>query len=78
MSTLREMDPEIWQAIEDEKVRQRENIILIASENVVSQAVLEVTGSVMTPFSTVASIRRCPSIRVIGSTTMRAISLYLP
>src|ERR1019366_9240904 len=34
-------------------------------------------ASVMTPFSTTASTRRWPSMRVIGSTTMRAIRLQL-
>ncbi|MEO8287268.1 MAG: serine hydroxymethyltransferase [Chloroflexota bacterium] len=45
---LRESDPQIWQAIEDEKRRQREKIELIASENYVSRAVLEAQGSVLT------------------------------
>src|SRR3954470_14836862 len=45
---LREVDPQIWQTIEDEKRRQREKIELIASENFVSRAVLEAQGSVLT------------------------------
>jgi glycine hydroxymethyltransferase len=45
---LRQADPEIWQAIESEKRRQREKIELIASENYVSRAVLEAQGSVLT------------------------------
>src|SRR6266568_665724 len=45
---LREVDPQIWQAIEDEKRRQREKIELIASENYVSRAVLEAQGSMLT------------------------------
>src|SRR5256714_8613120 len=45
---LHEVDPQIWQAIEDEKRRQREKIELIASENYVSRAVLEAQGSVLT------------------------------
>src|SRR5215213_3460268 len=45
---LHEVDPQIWQAIEDEKRRQREKIELIASENFVSRAVLEAQGSVLT------------------------------
>ena len=48
MSALKETDPEIYQAIEDEKVRQASGLELIASENFVSQAVLEAMGSVMT------------------------------
>lgn len=45
---LRQQDPVIWQAIENEKRRQEEHIELIASENYVSPAVLEVAGSVLT------------------------------
>src|SRR6056297_3394189 len=35
-------------------------------------------ASVMTPFSMVASIRKCPSIRVTGSTTILFAIAYLP
>lgn len=45
---LREFDPEIWQAIENEKQRQEDHIELIASENYVSPTVLAVQGSVLT------------------------------
>ncbi|HEX8597569.1 MAG TPA: serine hydroxymethyltransferase [Chloroflexia bacterium] len=45
---LREADPDLWQAIEDEKRRQHDKIELIASENYVSRAVLEAQGSVLT------------------------------
>src|SRR5262249_46451122 len=45
---LREADPEVWAAVEGELERQRHNIELIASENFVSRAVLEATGSVLT------------------------------
>jgi glycine hydroxymethyltransferase len=41
-------DPEIAQAIADERHRQNSGLELIASENFVSQAVLEAAGSVMT------------------------------
>lgn len=41
-------DPEIAKAIDEELGRQREKIELIASENIVSQAVLEAQGSVLT------------------------------
>lgn len=41
-------DPEIFEAIQDEKKRQMRVIELIASENLVSQAVLEAMGSVLT------------------------------
>jgi glycine hydroxymethyltransferase len=45
---LHEVDPQLWQAIEDEKRRQHDKIELIASENYVSRAVLEAQGSVLT------------------------------
>ncbi|OGT63616.1 MAG: serine hydroxymethyltransferase [Gammaproteobacteria bacterium RIFCSPHIGHO2_12_FULL_45_12] len=45
---LRDFDPEIWLAIENEKKRQEEHIELIASENYVSPEVLAVQGSVLT------------------------------
>jgi glycine hydroxymethyltransferase len=45
---LRDTDPEIFSAIERELGRQRDDIELIASENIVSKAVLEAQGSIMT------------------------------
>src|SRR5260370_29563900 len=45
---LTEADPEIAAAIRGELGRQRHEIELIASENIVSRAVLEAQGSVMT------------------------------
>ncbi|MEJ5307885.1 MAG: serine hydroxymethyltransferase [candidate division WOR-3 bacterium] len=45
---LKRIDLEIYEAIENEKKRQTEKIELIASENFVSDAVLEALGSVMT------------------------------
>jgi glycine hydroxymethyltransferase len=47
-ASLAESDPEIARAIELELGRQRDEIELIASENIVSRAVLEAQGSVMT------------------------------
>ncbi|MCC7047098.1 MAG: serine hydroxymethyltransferase [Alphaproteobacteria bacterium] len=46
--TLAEADPAIQKSIRDELVRQQDGIELIASENIVSRAVLEAQGSVMT------------------------------
>lgn len=46
--TLRDSDPTIWQAIENEKQRQEDHIELIASENYVSPNVLAAQGSVLT------------------------------
>ena len=48
MSVLQQTDQEIYQAIEYELTRQQSNLELIASENIVSKAVLEVNGSIMT------------------------------
>jgi glycine hydroxymethyltransferase len=45
---LAAVDPEIARAVELELGRQRDEIELIASENIVSQAVLEAQGSIMT------------------------------
>ena len=45
---LRESDPEVFSAIDDELRRQRSSIELIASENFVSMAVLEAVGSPLT------------------------------
>ncbi len=45
---LRNVDPAVSDAIQHEKLRQEENIELIASENFVSPAVLEAQGSVLT------------------------------
>ena len=47
-AALADADPEIARAIELELGRQRDRIELIASENIVSRAVLEAQGSVMT------------------------------
>src|SRR6187399_1810841 len=47
-ATLAEADPEIADAIRRELGRQQHEIELIASENIVSRAVLEAQGSVMT------------------------------
>ncbi|MEP6830139.1 MAG: serine hydroxymethyltransferase [Rhizomicrobium sp.] len=46
--SLAEADPEIAASIADELGRQRDKIELIASENIVSKAVLEAQGSVLT------------------------------
>src|SRR5579871_2872337 len=45
---LKAIDPDIANAIEHERIRQFENIELIASENFVSPAVMEAQGSVLT------------------------------
>ncbi len=46
--TIKSFDPDLWRAIELERVRQEEHIELIASENYTSPRVLEAQGSVLT------------------------------
>ncbi len=46
--SLKAVDPDVYQAIADERARQNFGLELIASENFVSHAVLEAAGSVMT------------------------------
>jgi glycine hydroxymethyltransferase len=48
LRTLAETDPEIAGAVANERKRQSEGLELIASENFVSQAILETAGSVLT------------------------------
>jgi len=48
MSTLKSQDPEVYNAIRNELERQRYYLELIASENIVSEAVLEAQGSIFT------------------------------
>lgn len=48
MAYLEKIDPEIAEIIEKEKSRQINGLELIASENLVSQAVLEAMGSILT------------------------------
>ena len=48
MSYLQKNDPEIYASVQQELARQKNNLELIASENIVSQAVLEAAGSVLT------------------------------
>jgi len=48
MENLRKQDPAVLEALGLELQRQRDNIELIASENIVSEAVLEAMGSVLT------------------------------
>ena len=47
-TTLRHVDPAVASLIEQERLRQQENLELIASENFASPAVLEAQGSVLT------------------------------
>lgn len=48
MSTLREVDPEIFEVIQNETKRQEYGLEMIPSENFASEAVLEAAGSVLT------------------------------
>ena len=48
MSDLQNVDPEVYEAIQNEIKRENNNILLIASENYASKAVLDAQGCVMT------------------------------
>src|SRR5947209_7073299 len=48
MDLLKQADPDVWQAIQNERRRQQEGLEMIASENYTSPAVLEAQGSVLT------------------------------
>jgi Glycine/serine hydroxymethyltransferase len=48
MDALNQVDPKAYEAIEHELQRQRRKLELIASENIVSRAVMEAQGSVLT------------------------------
>ena len=48
MSSLQQTDEPIWDAIQQEQVRQRDGLELIASENYTSAAVMEAAGTVLT------------------------------
>jgi glycine hydroxymethyltransferase len=48
MDILQSADPEIWQAITNEKRRQQDGLEMIASENYTSPAVMAAQGSVLT------------------------------
>ena len=47
-SSLKDSDNELYLSVKDEFTRQQNHIELIASENIVSRAVLEAQGSVLT------------------------------
>ncbi|MCF8128443.1 MAG: serine hydroxymethyltransferase [Deltaproteobacteria bacterium] len=46
--TLKEVDPEVFQAIQAELLRERQSLVMIASENYASRAVMEAQSNVMT------------------------------
>ena len=48
MSVLKEVDPDIFRSLQYELERQTNQLELIASENIVSEAVLEAQGSILT------------------------------
>ena len=48
MEQLKRVDPEVYDALRKERQRERGKIVLIASENYVSDAVLEIQGSIFT------------------------------
>ena len=48
MDVLKQTDPQVWQAIQDERQRQQQGLEMIASENYTSPAVRAAQGSVLT------------------------------
>ncbi|MFK7769738.1 MAG: serine hydroxymethyltransferase [Mariniblastus sp.] len=48
MNFLQSVDPEIWQTIQDESVRQQDGLEMIASENYTSPAIMDAVGSILT------------------------------
>ena len=48
LSAIRNSDPEVFESLELELTRQQNNIELIASENIVSEAVLAAVGTHLT------------------------------
>src|SRR6266576_6993789 len=48
MNILKTADPDVWQAIQDERRRQQQGLEMIASENYTSAAVLAAQGSELT------------------------------
>src|SRR5437588_3132615 len=48
MDVLQNADPDIWQAIQNERRRQQDGLEMIASENYTSAAVMAAQGSVLT------------------------------
>ena len=71
-------DPEIARAIQLELGRQRDGIELIASENIVSRAVLEAQGSVMTNKYAEGYPARATMAAVSGSTSPRRLRSIAP
>ena len=73
---LSETDPELAAAIQHELVRQQDGIELIASENIVSAAVLEAQGSVLTipAGATMAAASTSMSPRIWRSTERSSFS----
>ena len=61
--TIAAFDPQLWQALESERLRQHDHIELIASENYASPRVLAAQGSVLTNKYAPARKRTSPCSR---------------
>lgn len=69
--SLKDVDPEMFSIIENEKKRQVEWLNLIASENYTSQAVLDALGSVMqNKYSEGYPGARCVSLSMLSYTVV--------
>ena len=70
---LEAFDKEVYDACTDELQRQRDNIELIASENIVSEAVLLAAGSVLTiPF--IDSLETAETVTLAVSPTLMPVN----
>src|SRR5437867_2966474 len=71
---LKKTDPEVYEAIRKEGLRQREKVLLIASENFASPAVLAAQGSLITN----NYAEGCPGRRYYGGCQHRHVGEPLP
>ena len=82
---IADYDAELWQAMEQEKVRQEEHIELIASENYTSPRVMQAQGSQLTnkyaegyPGWQSTARKNCSALTMLTSSRTPAPRLTLP
>ena len=68
VSSLAQVDPELFAVVQSENQRQEDHIELIASENYASKAVMEAQGS-SSPINTPKAIRAVVTTEVVSSLT---------
>ena len=82
MSFLAKQDPNVKAVIDQELMRQRDKLEMIASENIVSQAVMEAQGSVLTnKYAEGYPGKRyyggCEHVDVVETLAIDALNVYL-